>query len=360
MKKLTAAIILFLLCSCSLYSQNASEYFPSSTGYKWYFKNTPLDSMNNPQSNLATYQVDSFSVVETYQGLLSSVVLSKSGLSNVNQTAPYSDTSHYNFQSTNAYYYLNVLGIIGSIPGLDTVAFYAFLRSFETWYNTYRFSQTVNTNYTIFSRDTTITIDTLVLPLRLSATGRRYNDQNVSTVNGTYTAKKFLITATLSYLLTIPPFPTVAIPIVTRPDTVYIASGIWTIKDVIPSVNVDLSTIGFPVSFSIPGNVRELTSPSVGISGNINSVPSDYSLSQNYPNPFNPSTKIGYSVPHTGEVTIKIYNLLGTKIKTLVSGIQQKGSYEIEFNASDLASGIYYYRMQSDNFSDTKQMILLK
>ncbi|MBL8007191.1 MAG: T9SS type A sorting domain-containing protein, partial [Ignavibacteria bacterium] len=184
--------------------------------------------------------------------------------------------------------------------------------------------------------------------------------QNVSTVNGTYLAKKFLITATLSYLLTIPPFPTVAIPIVTRPDTVYIASGIWTIKDIIPSVNVDLSAIGFPFSFSIPGNVRELTSPSVGITGSINSVPAEYSLSQNYPNPFNPSTMINFSVPQTGKITIKIYNLLGTEIKTLVSGIKQKGSYEVEFNASDLSSGIYYCRMQSDNFSDTKQMMLLK
>lgn len=360
MKKLISIIVLIIMSSGNLLAQNASTYFPALTGYKWYFKNTPLDSMNNPQSNLATYQVDSFSVVENYQGLLSSVVLSKSGLANVNQTAPYSDTSHYNFQSTNAYYYLNVLGIIGSIPGLDTVAFYAFLRSFETWYNTYRFSQTVNTNYTIFSRDTTITFDTLVLPLRLSATGRRFNDQNVSTVNGTYLAKKFLITATLSYLLTIPPFPTVAIPIVTRPDTVYIASGIWTVKDIIPSVNVDLSAIGFPVSFSVPGNVRELTSPSVGITLNANSVPSEYSLSQNYPNPFNPSTRINFSVPQTGSVTLKIYNVLGTEVQTLVSEEKEKGSYEVEFNASGLSSGIYYCKMQSGNFSDTKQMVLLK
>ncbi|MCL5028325.1 MAG: T9SS type A sorting domain-containing protein [Bacteroidetes bacterium] len=91
-----------------------------------------------------------------------------------------------------------------------------------------------------------------------------------------------------------------------------------------------------------------------------NSTPSKYSLSQNYPNPFNPSTEISYSVPKTGIVIIKVYNILGQEVATLVNQEQKAGSYIINFNASKYSSGIYIYRMQSDNFFVSKKMVLLK
>ena len=360
MKKQLFIFLILLSVSGIVYSQNASTYFPSNTGYKWFYKNTPLDSLNNPQTELSTYQVDSFYAVVNYQGLSSSSVLSKSGLTSINQNSPYTDTAHYNFQSTNAFYYLNVLSIIGSIPGIDSIAFVSFLRSFETWYNVYRFSQNVNTNYTIFSRDTTITIDTLTLPLRLSATGKRFNDVNVSTVNGTYLAKKFLISFSLSYLITIPPFPPVAIPIVVRPDTTYIASGLWVIKDVIPSVNVDLSAIGFPVSFSIPGSLKELTAGTIGINSVSNLISDEYSLNQNYPNPFNPNTIINYNIGKTGFVKLTVYNSIGKEMSVLVNGKQDKGNYEINFIADIYPAGLYFYKLETDAFTSTKKMLLLK
>lgn len=339
------------------YSQNASTYFPSATGYKWFYKNTPLDSLNNPQPGLSTFQVDSFYAVVNYQGLSSSAVLSKSGLTSVNQNSPYTDTSHYNFQSTNAFYYLNVLNVIGSLPGIDSVAFIAFLRSFETWYNTYRFSQNVNTNYTIFTKDTTISVDTLTLPLRFSATGRRYNDQSVSTVNGTYLAKKFLITFALSYGL-LPPF--IYIPIVTRPDTVYIAQDVWVIKDVIPSVNVDLTSVGFPISFSIPGSLKELTSGTIGINSVSNLIPEGYNLNQNYPNPFNPNTVINYDIGKPGFVKLTVYNSIGKEVALLVNGKQEKGSYKVNFIADNYPAGLYFYKLEADEFTETKKMLLVK
>ncbi len=83
-------------------------------------------------------------------------------------------------------------------------------------------------------------------------------------------------------------------------------------------------------------------------------------LSQNYPNPFNPSTEIKYSIPQSGFVTIKVYNLFGQQVAFLLNKEQEAGSYTIEFNASKLVSGIYMYRLQSDNYSLTKKMILLK
>ncbi|MBL8008864.1 MAG: T9SS type A sorting domain-containing protein [Ignavibacteria bacterium] len=89
-------------------------------------------------------------------------------------------------------------------------------------------------------------------------------------------------------------------------------------------------------------------------------VPEVYSLSQNYPNPFNPSTKINFSIPKSGIVTIKIYDILGKEVMTLVNEMKQAGNYETEFTATNLASGAYFYRMESGEFKDIKRMVLIK
>jgi hypothetical protein len=90
------------------------------------------------------------------------------------------------------------------------------------------------------------------------------------------------------------------------------------------------------------------------------SIPLQYRLEQNYPNPFNPVTNLEFSISKTGFVSLKIYDILGKEIRTLVSEIKQPGIYKIEFDGSSLASGIYFYRMESADFIDTKRMILIK
>jgi hypothetical protein len=85
-----------------------------------------------------------------------------------------------------------------------------------------------------------------------------------------------------------------------------------------------------------------------------------YTLNQNYPNPFNPSTVITYSIPAASKVTLTIYNTLGQLITTLVNENQEAGNYSVNFNAAGLSSGMYFYRMQSDNFIKTNKMLLLK
>ena len=89
-------------------------------------------------------------------------------------------------------------------------------------------------------------------------------------------------------------------------------------------------------------------------------TPNDFSLSQNYPNPFNPTCNINYSLPKESFVTLSIYNILGTKVKELLNEKKIAGNYSIEFNADNLPSGIYFYRLQTENFIETKKMILLK
>ena len=88
--------------------------------------------------------------------------------------------------------------------------------------------------------------------------------------------------------------------------------------------------------------------------------PSVFSLEQNYPNPFNPTTTIKYSIPTSEFVTLKVYNLFGKEVSTLVNENKQAGIYSVEFNAANYPSGVYFYKLQAGNFIETKKMLLLK
>jgi len=88
--------------------------------------------------------------------------------------------------------------------------------------------------------------------------------------------------------------------------------------------------------------------------------PSTYDLASNYPNPFNPSTIISYGVPEEGRVVLKIYNTLGQEVRTIVDEVQPAGNRSVEFNASSLPSGMYFYRLQAGGFSSVKKMMLLR
>ncbi len=85
-----------------------------------------------------------------------------------------------------------------------------------------------------------------------------------------------------------------------------------------------------------------------------------YSLDQNYPNPFNPSTLIKYAVAKDGFVNVSIFNLLGEKVATLVNGNMKAGSYELNFNASHLSSGVYFYSIEAGDFKAVRKMMLMK
>jgi hypothetical protein len=89
-------------------------------------------------------------------------------------------------------------------------------------------------------------------------------------------------------------------------------------------------------------------------------IPVKFQMSQNYPNPFNPTTQIDYTIPKTGYVSLKVYNLIGQEVVTLYSGVQQAGNYKATFHASGLASGVYIYKLKYENASITKKLILMK
>jgi len=108
------------------------------------------------------------------------------------------------------------------------------------------------------------------------------------------------------------------------------------------------------------GGIAMYNETLIGITSNQNEIPSDYSLLQNYPNPFNPTTNIRFNLPKSGVVTLKVYNILGKEVATLVNGNLNAGSYTFNWDANGYASGVYFYRLQSGNFVETKKMILVK
>lgn len=89
-------------------------------------------------------------------------------------------------------------------------------------------------------------------------------------------------------------------------------------------------------------------------------IPTEFALFQNFPNPFNPSTLIKYQVPEKSFVSIKVYDLLGMELATLVNEDKSAGSYEVNFDASQLSSGFYIYSIKAGNFTSTKKMMLVK
>jgi hypothetical protein len=89
-------------------------------------------------------------------------------------------------------------------------------------------------------------------------------------------------------------------------------------------------------------------------------IPSKFALHQSYPNPFNPVAKIRYDIPRQSFVELKVYDILGREIRTLVNEIKIPGVYTAEFNGYDLASGVYFYRIKCGSFIDLKKMILVK
>jgi hypothetical protein len=97
----------------------------------------------------------------------------------------------------------------------------------------------------------------------------------------------------------------------------------------------------------------------MGICDNI-TIPGNYNLQQNFPNPFNPSTKILYSVPQSSTVQIKVFDVIGNEIETLVNEEKPVGTYELTWYAEGLPSGIYFYQLRAGNFVETKKMVLMK
>jgi hypothetical protein len=119
-------------------------------------------------------------------------------------------------------------------------------------------------------------------------------------------------------------------------------------------VNSSVYTTGYYVS--ILKSTGELTS----VQPNSQLIPNEYGLHQNYPNPFNPSTSISFSIPNNGIIKLIVYDITGSEVSVLKNDFMMAGSHKITFNASGLSSGVYFYRLIAEGFTETKKMMLVK
>jgi hypothetical protein len=111
---------------------------------------------------------------------------------------------------------------------------------------------------------------------------------------------------------------------------------------------------------SARANTCFVISPLMGVTPGNTGIPSVYELAQNYPNPFNPTTKINFAIPKQGLVTLKVYDVLGREVANLVNEVKTAGNYIVDFDASYLSSGVYFYKLEVNGFSDVKRLMLIK
>jgi hypothetical protein len=107
-------------------------------------------------------------------------------------------------------------------------------------------------------------------------------------------------------------------------------------------------------------NVCFTITPLVGVGNNTTIIPGTYALSQNYPNPFNPVTQIKFDLPKQGFTTLKVFDILGREVSRLVNEVKTPGSYIVDFDGTNLSSGVYFYKLEVNGFSDIKRMVLIK
>lgn len=253
--------LLFFAINC--FAQSASEYFPADFGYKWYFKQTPLDSLGQPYENLSTIRIDSFFTDGIYKGKEAKFILSKAGVIDELNQIDFNDTNYVSLNGSNSSLYFSLLSFIDSSSFPDT-GIVNLIKSFTGWYEFYRFSESVGNEYTLFQKDTLLTIQgSNDIPIRIKVTGERQSDEFLETQIGDFNTKKFDITLGLYYLIIAPPFPTIPVKLGDIVLESWIAPENWIVKQYIAPETFDFSLIGLPV-INIPGlDVQILNSPTL-------------------------------------------------------------------------------------------------
>ncbi len=353
--------LLFITCllisSVQLYAQQASDYFPPEPVVEYTYKAFPLDSLNNLIPSEEFRRRDLFIDVAEYEGKLANILLTKDAPIDSIGILPYLDSLFLHFDGTDGYEYFQIGDLEGILRTLDSLEidpnfiFLDFFISLQDWYSIYRFSAAVNVKYNLITVDTTI----IIFPTKFEYIGERFPDETITNSMGSFDCKKFLISWNISANL----FGTWTDLLTTR-DTVWIAPGneFWMVQEHVPTNHVVLPPIFGIDPISIPGL---FTGDVIIVSAEDEQlIPTEIALEQNYPNPFNPSTSIQYTISNMQFVSLKVYDIIGNEVATLVNSEKPSGVYEVEWNAGGFTSGIYFYQLKTEGFVETKKMILLR
>jgi hypothetical protein len=352
MKNLVILLLLFL--GVSSYAQDASTYFPAVPGYVWNYKIFRLDSVNNANDSNAYYRVDSFAVTQNFSGKSSNVIVSMASQSLTSPLIPLPDSTFISLEGSDAYIYynLNIDSLIGSLSSSKVLSKKLNTNDEGEWLSFYKFAQAENQSYQILTLDTTVNYKGLPIKARFEIVGTRVTDQNIQTDAGNFDCKKFVV----NYIISVNLFGGYN-PLFTISDTTWIAANKWIVQDIMPSVIANPLGLG---EILIRGSKKILiTQLPTGIK-DIQAKVYEFKLYQNYPNPFNPSTNIGFRISESGLISLKIYDVLGREVTTLVNEEKPAGTFEVTWNAVNVPSGVYFYQLKEGSYTATKKLLLLK
>jgi hypothetical protein len=179
---------------------------------------------------------------------------------------------------------------------------------------------------------------------------------------GTYLTTPFRDTLFVNIPKSVPPYGHVEVPLFQLVNTWYLSKGHWLVEELQPSTYYPLnSDPQYNVAKTqLPGFVRLLESASLTSVPLHQIVPWEFTLQQNFPNPFNPTTDLRFTIADLRFVSLKVFNVLGQEVATLVNGQLPAGSYDVTFDARFLSSGVYFYQLTAGGMVQTKKMILEK
>ncbi|MBU2445422.1 MAG: T9SS type A sorting domain-containing protein [Bacteroidetes bacterium] len=338
--KTRIALFLLAVFFSSAFSQTASSYLPTTVGNIWKFKTQALDSAGIPTGPIII-QIDSSVAFTSFLGKQTLIRMRKT------EDGLLFDSSWYAAQGSSIFTHQRSVEI-------DTFEF-----RLPDWFETYRFGASLGSRYTIFQLDTTLTIPGLgTLPLRFVFRGTRLGTESITVPAGTFSTMTFKTEIVVQYRIALPwPLPPLLIDLFSLPVQDWLAQDRFIVKSRQEPLYVD------SLGLNIPGQIAELEEfrpPSTSVDYNI--IISGFKLYQNYPNPFNPATIIEFHIPYSAFCTLKVYDLLGREVATLVDKIKEPGVYHFPFSIYHfpLPSGVYFYQLRAGSYVETKKMQVIK
>ncbi len=362
--QMSRLIICFLIFGCHvLFAQTVFDYFVSEKGMQWKYDYYQLDSLQNKIA--PTKPAYEYTKLLWLSPIISRDIYLFQTAGTIVDTPPvYIDTVAYETFPKPFSQFFSPIQFISGTP-FDTV-FVGSLNRFSNWYQIMNLQGRINIPDTLLRFDTTVTIDTLTLPFQFIFTTTKRNERTIIVPAGTFVSLPFDIRFRLNLLFAVPILGTIPVPIIDITDTMYIAKGKWIVKEIRRSATIPTPSLFSQLlppkipRFNLPGFVKELSMMTLTSVEKVSSIPLSLILSQNYPNPFNPSTTIQYQIPVRSNVFLKVFNILGQEVAELVNETKDAGTYSVQFDASSLASGLYFYQLRTGNIVETKKMLLIQ
>ncbi|MGA9405683.1 MAG: T9SS type A sorting domain-containing protein, partial [Bacteroidota bacterium] len=335
-------------------AQNASDYFPSNQGNTWRYERFSLDTLQNPITSSMTIVSDSLAITEQVRDTTAFLLL--------NGQKPQFDTTFVNDQGSTISEFVAGYPRITSLLPVDSLGL-SFVWDYLNWYPFMNFASTQGVRDTIlYIKNKTVTFQGHPLTLVIYVTTTKLPDTSITVPAGTYLTTPFRDTLFVNLPKSVPPLGHIEVPLFQLVYTWYISKGHWLVEELQPSTYYPLNNdpLYNVATTQLPGFVRLLETASItSVPGN-STTPHEFTLEQNFPNPFNPTTDLRFTIADLRFVTLKVFDVLGQEVATLVNGELPAGAYDVAFDARSLSSGVYFYRLTAGNLVQTKKMILEK